>query len=366
MDQHIYDGIIIGAGAAGLMCAATAGARGQRILLLDHSKKLAEKIRISGGGRCNFTNLYAAPDCYVSGNPHFCKSALRQYTQHDFIALVEKHGIAYHEKTLGQLFCDNGAQDIIDMLRNECDSAGVDIHMQTQIDTISNVDGRYVIATPQGDYAAQNLVIATGGLSIPKIGATPFGYKVAEKFDIGVTPVRAGLVPLTFQNDMLELCRDLSGLSVDAVVSYGKVAFREGLLFTHRGLSGPSILQISSYWQAGQSVCVNLAPDTDMMEFLLQHKLANPKKEIHTITSDVLPARLSQALCSYVGLSGRIADLPDKKLRNLADCINRWYIIPSGTEGYRTAEVTIGGVDTNALSSKTMESKKQKGLFFIG
>ncbi len=366
MTDQNYDAVIIGAGGAGMMCAAVAAARGLRVVVLDHSQKLAEKIRISGGGRCNFTNVNAAPNRYLSDNPHFCKSALRQYTQHDFIALVEKYGIAYHEKTLGQLFCDNSAQEIIDMLRNECEINGAGMYMGCDVSEVLYDDGKYTIETSHGIFNAAKLVIATGGLSIPKIGATPFGFKIAEQFGLNVLPVRAGLVPLTFQDDMLELCRTLSGLSIDAIVSCGKTSFREGLLFTHRGLSGPSILQISSYWQDGDCITVNLTPDDDAYEYLLQNKKTQAKKEIQTVLSGLLPSRLATGLCEFVGIAGRIADMPDKKLRLLADHVNGWKIKPGGTEGYRTAEVTLGGVDTADLSSKTMESKNKDGLYFIG
>ncbi len=366
MPDFDYDVIVIGAGGAGMMCAATAAQRGRRVLVLDHAKKLAEKIRISGGGRCNFTNLHAAPDKYVSHNPHFCKSALRQYTQHDFIAMVERHGIAYHEKTLGQLFCDESAQQVIDMLHAECIDNGVVIHMECPIEAIAYQDARYTVTCGLGAITCEALVIATGGLSIPKIGATPFGYKIAEQFGVNVLPVRAGLVPLTFQNEMLDFCRALSGVSIDAIVRCGKAEFREGLLFTHRGLSGPSILQISSYWRDGDELILNLCPDRDVFEYCAAQKQQAPKKDIQTIIADLLPARLAQAVCARVGVQGRIADLSDKSLRKLTEHINGWRVRPSGTEGYRTAEVTLGGVDTAELSSKTMEAKKQAGLYFVG
>lgn len=359
--QH-FDVIVIGAGAAGLMCAAMAGQRGRRVLLLDHAKKIAEKIRISGGGRCNFTNMEANPAAYLSHNPHFCKSALRQYTQHDFIALVQRYGIKYHEKTLGQLFCDESAQQIIDMMLAECQAGGVDMRIATPVEHVSFADGLYHV----DGFTADALVIATGGLSIPKIGATPFGYKVAEQFGLPVIAPRAGLVPLTFQNDMLDFCKGLSGVSVDALVTCGKTSFREGLLFTHRGLSGPSILQISSYWRDGEAITVNLAPDVDMASFLLHCKKESPKQDIITAVAVHLPKRLAEAMCQLQGVSGRLADMPDKMLHKIAAAINGWNIVPSGTEGYRTAEVTLGGVDTGALSSKTMEVTAQSGLYFIG
>ncbi len=364
--DHSYDVIVIGAGAAGLMCAAQAGQRGKRTLLIDHSAKIAEKIRISGGGRCNFTNLGAGPQAYLSQNPHFFKSALRQYTQHDFIAMVDAHNIAYHEKTLGQLFCDKSAQQIIDMMVTLCEDAGVTIQMKTQVERVLYEDDLYFVRTNLGAYHAPSLVIATGGLSIPKIGATPFGYKIAEQFGLSIIPPRAGLVPLTFQDDMLAFCKTLSGVSVDAIVACGKTSFREGLLFTHRGLSGPSILQISSYWRDGQAITINLAPDTDVFAVLKARKDKTPKQEIQTVLTEMLPKKLAHGLCDIAGAKGRLADLPHKMLQKIAAHINAWNIVPSGTEGYRTAEVTLGGVDTQCLSSKTMETKTHKGLYFIG
>lgn len=364
--SNYYDAVIIGAGAAGLMCAITAGNRQKKICVIDHAKKPAEKIRISGGGRCNFINLYQSPSAYISQNPHFCKSALGRFTQHDFIKMVEYHNIPYHEKTLGQLFCDNSAQDIIHMLLKESQNNHVRIALDTSIQDIAYKDYLYHISTPKGLFTAQNLVIATGGLSIPKMGATAFGYKIANQFNIPVTPLRAGLVPLTFQDNILDFCKNLAGVSVDATVKCGKISFSEGLLFTHRGLSGPSILQISSYWQSGQSIEVNLLPTMDIFEFLKQNKTTS-KQDITTIlTHPPLPKRLSTAILEMLGINGKIADMSDKKLRAIADFVHHWQIIPSGTEGYRTAEVTIGGIDTYALSSKTMESKTQKGLYFIG
>ena len=368
--EHTYNVIIIGAGAAGLMCAIEAGKRGRSVWLVDHAKKTGEKIRISGGGRCNFTNMYAAPDTFLSRNEHFCKSALSRYTQYDFMALVEKHGIDYHEKTLGQQFCDGKSQQIIDMLISECDEAGVKLSMETAVKSIRYEDNIYHVETSRGFAKCESLVIASGGLSIPKIGATKFGYDVARQFGLDVFNTRAGLVPLTFQSEMLERCKALSGVSVDAGVSCGDTQFREGLLFTHRGLSGPSILQISSYWQETQDIVVNLAPDTDVYAFLKERKAAQPKQDIHNALSDILPKRLAQDICEHeriaMGVGGRLADSPDRDLEHLGTQVNAWRIRPSGTEGYRTAEVTLGGVNTDELSSKTMESKKQAGLYFIG
>lgn len=361
-----YDVIIIGAGAAGMMCAIEAGKRGRRVLLLDHAKKIGEKIRISGGGRCNFTNLYARPENFLSENPHFCKSALTQYTQNDFIALVQKHGIAFHEKKLGQLFCDDKAQQIIDMLLKECADAGVRIEKETTVGRIEKTQTGYLLESSRGTQTCTSLVIATGGLSIPKIGATKFGYDVARQFGLNVIPTRAALVPLCFQADLLEKCKSLSGLSVDARVSCGKISFAEGLLFTHRGLSGPSILQISSYWREGEEIIINLSPAADAEKLLKGAKTTQPRQDVQTVLSEILPARLAAAICTENSTGGRIAEIADKKLERLAAAVHDWRIKPSGTEGYRTAEVTAGGVDTNELSSKTMEAKKQPGLFFIG
>lgn len=361
-----YDVIIIGAGAAGLMCGLTAGNREKSVCIIDHAKKPAEKIRISGGGRCNFINLYQSPKAYLSNNSHFCKSALSQFTQYDFIKMVEKHHISYHEKTLGQLFCDNSSHDIINMLLQECQQANVGINLDTHVKHIDYHHNIYSVVTNKGLYKTPSLVVATGGLSIPKMGATSFGYKIAEQFNIAVTPLKAGLVPLTFQNDILELCKNLSGIAIDAVVKYGKISFREGLLFTHRGLSGPCILQISSYWQNNQPIEINLLPDMNIFDFLKQKKQGN-KQDILTVLSEVnLPKRLIVALLEHLNITGKIADISDKKLLDIANHIHHWQVIPSGTEGYRTAEVTVGGIDTNALSSKTLEAKNQKGLYFIG
>jgi predicted Rossmann fold flavoprotein len=360
------DVVVIGAGAAGLMCASTAGKRGRRVLLVDHATKIAEKIRISGGGRCNFTNLYAAPETFLSANPHFCKSALRQYDQHDFIALVDRHKIAYHEKKLGQLFCDDSAQNIIDMLVLECQQAGVNLQMGRKINNVDKREDGFHITLNTGVVRAQSLVVATGGLSIPKIGATGFGYQLARQFGLQTLAQRPGLVPLTFDQDVLTRCKSLSGLSVEAEVGYRSSAFAEGLLFTHRGLSGPSILQISSYWQEAMPVSVNLAPQHDAVAHLLDGKTRQPKADVANCLADLLPKRLAVEICDLVGVVGRLADRSDKHLRHLGKMVNDWQLIPNGTEGYRTAEVTLGGVDTNGLSSKTMEAKTVSGLYFIG
>jgi len=349
-----------------MMCAIEAGKRGRKVWLIDHARKTAEKIRISGGGRCNFTNIYASPENYLSQNPHFCKSALKQYTQHDFIALVEKHGITYHEKKLGQLFCDHSAQAIIDMLLKEMKIAGIQYDQDIEIETVTNQDKGYAITHNTNTYICESLVIATGGLSIPKIGASKFGYDIAKQFGLKVIPTRPALVPLTFQASLLEFCKSLSGLSVDAIVSCGKKSFAEGLLFTHRGLSGPSILQISSYWQEGQDIIINLCPAQDVTAYILEKKQQNSKQDASNILAALLPKNLAHNICEVHNIKGRIADLPDKTLKALGAAINDWHVRPSGTEGYRTAEVTLGGIDTNELSSKTMECTKHKGLYFIG
>lgn len=365
------DVVIIGAGAAGLMCAIEAGKRGRAVRLIDHAAKLAEKIRISGGGRCNFTNIHTAPENFLSQNPHFCKSALKQYTQFDFIDMVTRHGIAYHEKTLGQLFCDNRAQDIIDMLLAEAQAAGVVPEMQTGVTLIEKAaDGFHIrIENPDGaaeTLACASLVIATGGLSIPKIGATKFGYEVAQQFGLDIIETRAGLVPLTFQTEILERCKALSGVSVDAVVRCRKKDFAEAMLFTHRGLSGPSILQISSYWREGLEIEIDMAPHANVAARLLQAKEQGGKQNIDTVLAEILPRRLAQDVCAAEGVSGRIGEIANARLTALGAAVNRWTLMPAGSEGYRTAEVTLGGVDTDALSSKTMQAKNVQGLFFIG
>ncbi|MCB9982974.1 MAG: NAD(P)/FAD-dependent oxidoreductase [Rhodospirillales bacterium] len=361
-----YDVIIIGAGAAGTMCAIEAGKRGRKVWLIDHAEKIGEKIRISGGGRCNFTNIHAQAQNYISANPHFCKSALKQFTPKDFIALVEKHAIAWHEKKLGQLFCDHSAQQIIDMLLTECESANVKMDSATTVENIKYAEGLYHLSTSRGNATSQSLVIATGGLSIPKIGASKFGYDIARQFSIAVIETTPALVPFTFQKTLLARCRALSGLSVEASVTCNKQTFREGLLFTHRGLSGPSILQISSYWHEGDEIIINFAPETNVLEFLKTRKREHGRQEPHTALSHILPQRLAHSICEAENITGRLADLPDKTLSRLASAVNDWHVKPAGTEGYRTAEVTRGGVDTNEISSKTMEAKNQPGLYFIG
>lgn len=357
------DVLIIGAGAAGLMCALTAAQRGRTVVLLDHASKLAEKIRISGGGRCNFTNLNVKPDNYLSHNPHFCRSALARYTPQHFIALLEQHGIGYHEKTLGQLFCDDGSTAIIDMLKAECDAGGVRWSMPCSIEQIEEGDG-YIVSTSRGIYRAASLVIATGGLSIPKIGASPFGYKIAEQFNIPMTKLKPGLVPLTFHPGEWRAYADLSGVSLEAIVSFGKQRFRENLLFTHRGLSGPAILQISSYWEHGQALSIDLLPDHDLHGiFKEQH---SSKMLLANFLGQYLPKRLAEVIATGWSDNIPVNQHSPKQLAALADRIKGWQITPTGTLGYSKAEVTCGGVDTRALSSKTMECNEVAGLYFIG
>lgn len=360
------DVIVIGAGAAGMMCAIEAARRGRRVTVIDHAQSPGEKIRISGGGRCNFTNLHSSPANFLSQNPHFCKSALARYTPRDFIKLVEKHGIAYHEKTLGQLFCDGSAREIIKMLLDEMAAAGAELMLETRVNAVAAQDG-YAVETNRGNFSAPSLVIATGGLSIPKMGATGFGYDVAKQFGLNVIPTRAGLVPLLFDADTLTQTKALSGVSVDpSTVAFGKTQFREALLFTHKGLSGPSILQISSYWKDGEDIVVNLVPDADVFEELKKMRQEKSKAHLRTALSRFLPQRVAELVAEQSGHDAPLPDLSDAKLRAVADRIHRWRIAPTGTEGYRTAEVTLGGVDTIELSSKTMEAKKASGLYFIG
>lgn len=363
-----FDAIIIGAGAAGMFCAAMAGQAGSRVLLIDNGKKPGRKILMSGGGRCNFTNLYTEPAAYLSQNPHFCKSALARYTQWDFIELVGKHGIAWHEKTLGQLFCDDSAQQIVDMLVAECEKGQVTMRLRSEVLGIERDEAGYILRLNGDEVQTGKLVIASGGLSMPGLGATPFGYKVAEQFGLKVLPTRAGLVPFTLHKPLLEQLQVLSGVSVPAVMTAENgVSFRESLLFTHRGLSGPAVLQLSSYWQPGEFVRVNLLPDTDLDALLNEQRLAHPNQSLKNTLAMVLPKRLVECL-------QQLEQLPDVTLKQLnvrqqselLETLQNWQVQPNGTEGYRTAEVTLGGVDTNELSSRTMEAKKAPGLYFIG
>ncbi len=361
-----FDVIIIGAGAAGLMCAIESGKRGKSVLLIDHSKKIGEKIRISGGGRCNFTNLNTNSSKFISENEKFMVSALNQYSQYDFIKLVESHNIKFHEKKLGQLFCNESSQLIIDMLLNDCEKAGIILLKETIVQNIFKKEDKYSVETIENKYCSHSLVIATGGLSIPKIGATKFGYEIAKKFDLNIITPSAALVPLTFGDNILNMCKDLSGMSLDAIVSYGKTFFKEGMLFTHRGLSGPSILQISSYWKLTNEISINLCPELNVYNFLGNKKKINSKQDLTSIISEIIPKRLAISICENLNIKGNISEVPNKLLLQLSNFINSWKLKPTGTEGYRTAEVTLGGVDTNELSSKTMMSKKHHGLFFIG
>jgi len=361
-----YDVIIIGAGAAGLMSAIEAGKRGRKVLLVDHTKKIGEKIRISGGGRCNFTNINTHPNKFISKNPKFVISALSQYTQSDFINLIKKHNIKFHEKKLGQLFCDDSAQQIIDMLLLECQMAKVILKKEIVVLDVDKKDNQYFITTNSDKYFCNSLIIATGGLSIPKIGASKFGYEIAKKFKLNIVETLPALVPLTFSEKILTMCNELSGLSLEAVVSFNKIFFEEGMLFTHRGLSGPSILQISSYWKLGDDIKINLSPKLDVFNFLESEKHSNPKQDINNIISEIIPKRLAYIICKKNNVNGNISELSNKLLKQLSRSINTWVVNPTGSEGYRTAEVTLGGVNTNEISSKTMMSKKNPGLFFIG
>jgi len=356
-----FDVIIIGAGAAGLMCAITAGQRGRRVLLLDHAAEPGAKILISGGGRCNFTNTGTVPERFLSGNPHFARSALDRYTPEHFIALVRSHGIAFHEKTKGQLFCDGSARAIVAMLMTGAQQAGVEFRFGHKVTSLSKTD-EFHIDTDHGSFAAASLVLATGGLSIPKLGATDFAYDAARQFGLRVTETRPGLVPLTFGDELLAMMRPLAGVSLDAEATVGRDSFHDAVLFTHRGLSGPAILQISSYWRDGV-ITLNLLPGVDPAALLLDRKRIRPKAELPTILSEIMPRRLVQALGVE---AARLADLPDRALRDLARRLQRWTVTPTGTEGYAKAEVTAGGIDTRDLSSKTMQAVAVPGLFVIG
>ncbi|SLJ99832.1 hypothetical protein SAMN03159434_103313 [Enterobacter sp. NFR05] len=363
-----FDAIVIGAGAAGMFCAAQAGQAGLRVLLLDNGKKPGRKILMSGGGRCNFTNLYVEPAAYLSQNPHFCKSALARYTQWDFIDLVGKYGIAWHEKTLGQLFCDDSAEQIVDMLVAECEKGKVTLRLRSEVLSVSRDDDGYTLQLNGDMVAAKKLVVASGGLSMPGLGASPFGYKLAEQFGLNVLPTRAGLVPFTLHKPLLEQFQVLSGVSVPSVITAEDgTVFKENLLFTHRGLSGPAVLQISSYWQAGEFVTINLLPECDLDSLLNEQRQAHPNQSLKNTLAMQLPKRLVECLQQ----PGQIPDVTLKQLNSrdqetLIDALTNWRVQPNGTEGYRTAEVTLGGVDTNELSSRTMEARKVPGLYFIG
>jgi predicted Rossmann fold flavoprotein len=361
-----YDTTIIGAGAAGLMAAIEAGRRGRQVLVLDHAEKIAPKILISGGGRCNFTNLFADPELYISENPHFAKSAMSRFTSADFIAMVERHEIAYHEKKLGQLFCDGPAQQIVDMLVAECEEAGVVIQTSCSVETVAREGDSFQIATALGALTSETLVVATGGPSIPKMGSTSYAYHLARQFGHNVTETRPGLVPFTFEGEALEAFAELSGLSVDTVVTCGGVPWRENILFTHRGLSGPAILQASSYWHQGDEVVIDLLPDmADPTERLSEQREKHPALELAYVLGAMLPRRLAVALCGPDS-TAPIQSFSNKELGELSHMLKHLTLSPHGTEGYRTAEVTVGGVDTDGLSSQTMESRSTPGLYFVG
>ncbi|YCH30757.1 NAD(P)/FAD-dependent oxidoreductase [Erwinia sp. D4-22] len=363
-----YDVIIIGAGAAGLFCAAQAGQRGLRVLLVDNGKKPGRKILMSGGGRCNFTNLYTEPAAYLSHNPHFCKSALARYTQWDFIALVNQYGIAYHEKTLGQLFCDDSAQQIVDLLMAECEKGQVTLRLRSEVLSVSRDDAGYAVQLNGAEVRAGKLVIASGGLSMPGLGASPFGYRLAEQFGLRVYPTRAALVPFTLHKPLLEQLQTLSGVSLPATIeaANGK-RFKEAMLFTHRGLSGPSVLQISSYWQPGEFVTIDLSPERALDAFINEERQARPNQSLKNTLAKPLPKRLVEVL-QLLGIIPEVTlkQLNAKQQRELTETLHGWRVQPNGTEGYRTAEVTLGGVDTTQLSSKTMEARDVPGLYFIG
>lgn len=365
-DAQKFDVVVIGGGAAGLMCALEAGKRGRHTLLLEHANRIGKKILLSGGGRCNFTNIHASPANYLSSNPHFAKSALARYTAADFIALVEKHGIAYHEKKLGQLFCDESAKQIVEMLADECRRNGVQILTQCATDSIAHKDGRFELQTQRGAFECSSLVVACGGLSFPTMGASDFGFRVARQFGLEVLPLRAALVPLTLDGRELAMANEISGVSIDSIASNDQKAFRENLLFTHRGLSGPSILQISSYWRECEDISLDLLPELDAADWLLQAKHDRARSRLRTVLAEKLPNRFVDEIEDDWFENRILAECADAKLRELGSRLNAWRVRPSGSEGYRTAEVTLGGVNTDELSSRTMEARKVRGLFFIG
>ena len=364
MRSQAFDVIIIGAGAAGMFAAFTAGQRGRRVLLIDHSNNIGEKIRISGGGRCNFTNIQASPAQYLSQNPHFCRSALARYSAQDFIKLVQKHRIRFHEKTLGQLFCDDSAQQIIDMLIDECRDGQVEWATGTSVSAVSQQDNRFQVQTSHGRYDSESLIVATGGLSIPQIGATGFGYDLAKQFGLRVVDTSPALVPLTFPGPEWQAFADLSGVAFDADVSCGKTTFREAILITHRGVSGPAILQISSYWKPGQTLTINLAPHDDLVSRFRER--SQSEQLLGNALTEWLPRRLAQLWCEQRDVHKPMKQLGEKALQKLAEELHHWTVRPAGTVGYKKAEVTLGGVDTRDLSSKTMMANKVPGLFFIG
>jgi predicted Rossmann fold flavoprotein len=360
------DVIIIGAGASGLMCAIEAGKRGRRVIVLDHANKAGKKILMSGGGRCNFTNYFVESNNFISNNPHFCKSALSRYTQWDFLALITRYQISYHEREHGQLFCNESAKDILSMLLTECANTGVIVQLNTSIENIELHADNFHLKTNQGNFKGQSLVVATGGLSIPKMGASPFGYKVAQQFGISVIPTRAGLVPFSLQSDDKDKFSPLSGIAVPCIISNQRQSFKENMLFTHRGISGPAVLQISSYWELGEEITINLLPDVTLETELKLKRQVKIKNRLKTILDFYLPKRLLKCLLPEVLLNTSLQDISDRQIILVAELLHKWTIKPNGTEGYRTAEVTVGGVDCQSLSSKTMESKVVPGLYFIG
>lgn len=363
MTNHLSDVIIIGAGASGLMCAMEAGKRGRSVIVLEHNDQIGKKIRISGGGRCNFTNIHVSADQFISTNPHFAKSAFSRFLPQDFINLVNKHNISFHEKTLGQLFCDTSSQNIIAMLKKECDQAHVRIITGTHINQILKND-RFILNTNQGEFQSQSLVVASGGLSIPSLGTSDIGYALAKQFDIKINPCRPGLVPLTFKAKELNIFKNLSGVSLDVIVSFQNTHFREKMLFTHKGLSGPAILQISSYWQAGQPILINLVPNFQMFEvFKNTH---HSKLTLKNFLKDFIPSRFAEVFVDHYLKDKPLTQTSLEELQNAATLLHNWPLTPQGTEGYAKAEVTVGGIDTNELSSKTMEAKKISGLYFVG
>ncbi|QAV23039.1 NAD(P)/FAD-dependent oxidoreductase [Proteus hauseri] len=363
-----FDTVIIGAGAAGLFCASIAGQAGLSVLVLDNGKKAGRKILMSGGGRCNFTNMYIEPSAYLSENPHFCKSALARYTQWDFIELVQKYKIAYHEKTLGQLFCDDSAQQIVDLLLTECQKGKVSIRLRSEVTQIEKMADGFTIFVDGNEISTPSVVIASGGLSMPGLGATPFGYRIAEQFNLPVLPTRAGLVPFTLHKPLLEQLNSLSGVAVPAIVTAKDgTSFKENILFTHRGLSGPAILQISSYWHPGEYVSINLLPNIDLQASLQAKRQEHPNQSLKNTLSRLLPKRLIEIMIETKQLPDvALAQLSNERIEQIVTLLQSWQVQPNGTEGYRTAEVTLGGVDTRALSSKTMEASSVKGLYFIG
>lgn len=361
-----FDVVIVGAGASGLMCAATAGYRGRSVLVIEHTAKIGRKILMSGGGRCNFTNLHNSPANFLSENPHFCKSALSSYRVQDFIDLVDRHGVEYHEKTLGQLFCNESSKEILRVLLTESEWAGNEIRTETSLEKVEPQASGYLLKTSSGDIQAESVVIATGGLSIPNGGATSFAYDVAAQYGLQVLPRSAALVPFTLQPKDKELLKELSGVSHRVKATIGKHNFVESMLFTHRGLSGPAILQISSYWQPGGEVEIDLFPEFALLSWLKEQREARPKAEITTIMAQQMSKRMAQILCQMFGFSGIMGNQSNKDLEAINKAFREWRVKPSGTEGYRTAEVTIGGIDTNEINQKTMEAKKAPGLYFIG